>query len=93
MTNPATNGTGMLLKIGVGVITTLLTAAIIAIAANLASLNREMIGLQAWRAQLDASDSALRNTVPRQEMDLRERIIAGQIEQLRVRMESLERAQ
>lgn len=77
---------GMLLKIAAGVITTLMTASIIAIAANLVSLNREMIGLQAWREQVVTAA-----TVPRSEVDLREKIIAAEIAQLRLRIEAMER--
>lgn len=81
------NGTGsVILKIAAGVVTTLLTASIIAIAANLVTLNREMIELQAWREQVVTSA-----TVPRAELELREKIIAGNIEQLRLRLEAMER--
>lgn len=82
----ATEGNGIVLKIAAGVITTLMTASIIAIAANLVSLNREMIGMQAWREQMVTSA-----TVPRSEIDLREKIIAAEIAQLRLRIEAMER--
>lgn len=81
-----TESNGWLLKIAAGVITTLLTLAIAAIAANLATLNREMIELQAWREQVVTSA-----TVPRTEADLREKILSGNIEQNRLRIEVIER--
>jgi hypothetical protein len=66
----------------------LLVGVVWRISDNLSTLNTQVIQLQAWRSQMDTA-----NSVPRQEIDLRERIVAGQIEQLRVRVESLERTQ
>lgn len=93
MNNPhhqESSSNGTLIKIAVGVITTLLTASTIAIAANLVQLNREMIGLQAWRNQLDASDSALRNSLPRNEWVLQRQLIEVELEQLRARLNAME---
>lgn len=82
------NPNGMLLKIAAGVITTLMTLAIAAIASNLVTLNREMIEMRAWREQLATSA-----TVPRSEIDLREKILAAEIAQVRLRVEAMERRQ
>lgn len=78
----------MVLKIAAGAVTTLLTLAIAAIASNLVTLNREMIEMRAWREQLATSA-----TVPRSEIDLREKILAAEIAQVRLRVEAMERRQ
>lgn len=88
----ATDGNGhMLLKWGLGILASLLTLSIVAIAGNLVSLNREMIGLMAWKTNLEAQDSALRNSLPRTEYEIERRYLSAELEQMRARISILER--
>lgn len=93
MTNGQVNGTNVLLKWGGGIMASLLTLSIVAIASNLVTLNREIIGLNAWKAQLDATDSALRNSLPRSEYEIERRYLSAELEQIRARMTIIESRQ
>lgn len=75
---------GSLLSLTVAVLAWLLTGVL----TDVKALSENMIRLQEWREQITTQ-----NTIPRAELELREKLVAAQIEQIRLRIEGLERRQ
>lgn len=75
---------GSLLSLTVAVLAWLLTGVL----ADVKQLSENMIRLMEWREQITTQ-----NTIPRSELELREKLIAAQIEQMRLRLDGLEKRQ
>lgn len=75
---------GSLLSLTVAVLAWLLTGVL----ADVKQLSENMIRLMEWREQITTQ-----NTIPRSELELREKLFAAQLEQMRLRIDGLEKRQ
>jgi hypothetical protein len=62
----------------------------LSLGSQLIELNKTVSSLNEWRMRMEATDSVLHTTVPRVELDLREKVVAAEMEQLRQRLVLLE---
>lgn len=78
-------------KLQTTILSTLLAAVTIAIGTNLFYLNDSVRSLAEWRTRLDAQDSILKTSLARNEWLLEKQLIDLKLEQMRSRLDLLEK--